>query len=147
MLMALLMWTKWWKFSTKKQSVTSLIFIVNFQKTWIQFIAISKIKINFFQINLMLEFFLFNVGIIRITFKLLSIRSNLFSLKFVISNFWQFFCYLHFFLNFHYFFHFFPNKNCQVKKIQNQNNMLVVERGGNPIIQTQNFTKLNFGYF
>jgi hypothetical protein len=95
----------------------------------------------------MLEFFLFNVGIIRITFKLLSIRSNLFSLKFVISNFWQFFCYLHFFLNFHYFFHFFPNKNCQVKKIQNQNNMLVVERGGNPIIQTQNFTKLNFGYF
>jgi hypothetical protein len=72
----------------------------------------------------MLEFFLFIVGIIRITFKLLLIMSTLFSFKFVISNFW-----LNFFLNLHYFFHFFPNKNCQVKKIQNQNNMLVVEGG------------------
>jgi hypothetical protein len=46
--MALLKFAKWWKFSTIKKSVTSLIFILNFQKAWIRFIVISKIKINFF---------------------------------------------------------------------------------------------------
>jgi hypothetical protein len=35
-----------------------------------------------------------------------------------------------FFLNFHYFPHFFTNKNCQVRKIQNQENMLIVWTGG-----------------
>jgi hypothetical protein len=57
MLMALLMFVKWWKFTTKE-------------------------KINY---------------IINVYFKLLN--------------------HLHFFLHLH-FFHFFPNKNCQVRKIQ-----------------------------
>jgi hypothetical protein len=38
--------------------VTSLIFILNFQKNWIRFTIISKIKLFFFQINLMLELFM-----------------------------------------------------------------------------------------
>jgi phage gp46-like protein len=32
MLMALLMFAKWWKFITKKPSITSLLFILNSQK-------------------------------------------------------------------------------------------------------------------
>jgi hypothetical protein len=55
--MALLMFAKWWKFTTKKNLVTSLMFILNFQKKRIKFIMISNIKLNFFQINLMLELF------------------------------------------------------------------------------------------
>jgi hypothetical protein len=69
MLMALLVFTKWWKFTTKKNSFTSLIFILNFQKNWIKFAMISNIKFKSFQIDLMLRFFnVFNVGIIRINF-------------------------------------------------------------------------------
>jgi hypothetical protein len=78
----------------------------------------------------MLEFFVFNVGIIRINLRILFIKSNFFSFKFVISKS------SHFFLNLHYFFHFFPNQNCKVRKIQNQKNMLVVEvAGGGGVIQ------------
>jgi hypothetical protein len=43
---------------TKKPLVTSLTFIVNFQKNWIRFMMISKIEIKGFQINLMLELFM-----------------------------------------------------------------------------------------
>jgi hypothetical protein len=49
-------------------------------------------------------FYVFNVGIIKINLKLLFIRSNLFSLKFLISSFWQFF------LEFALFFPFFPQQ-------------------------------------
>ncbi len=56
--MALPVFAKWWKFTTKNKSVASLIFVLNFQKTWIRFIMISKIKLKSFQINLMLELFM-----------------------------------------------------------------------------------------
>jgi hypothetical protein len=58
MLMAFFMFAKWWKFVIKKNSVTSLIFILKFQKNWIKVIMISKIKLKIFQINLMLELFI-----------------------------------------------------------------------------------------
>jgi hypothetical protein len=77
--MALLIFAKWWKFTTQKKSVTSLIFILNFQKTWIWFIVISKIKFNFFSNKFDVGmFYVFNVGIIRIILKLILIRSNIF---------------------------------------------------------------------
>jgi len=81
--------------------------------------------------------YVLKVGIIRISFNFLSIKSNIFFLKFLIPIFWQIFCCLHFSLNLHYFFHFFPKKNCQVKKIQNFKKHVVGGRGGggvNPII-------------
>jgi len=43
---------------TKKPLITSLIFILKFQKHWIRFMMISKIELKYFQINLMLELFL-----------------------------------------------------------------------------------------
>jgi hypothetical protein len=55
--MAFFMFAKWWIFITKKKSITLLIFILDFQKNWIRFIMILKIKLKIFQINLMLEFF------------------------------------------------------------------------------------------
>jgi hypothetical protein len=42
---------------------------------------------------------------------------------------WQYFCCSHFYLNLHYFFLIFPNRNCQVKKIENKKNMMVGEGG------------------
>jgi hypothetical protein len=59
MLMVFLMFAKWWKFSTKKNSITLIIFILNFQKNWIRFIMISNIKLKSFQIILLLELFMF----------------------------------------------------------------------------------------
>ncbi len=44
MLMAFHMFAKWWKFTTQKNLVTSLIFILKFQKNWVMFIMISKIN-------------------------------------------------------------------------------------------------------
>jgi len=79
-------------------------------------------------------FYVFNIRIIKISLKVVFIRSNLFFLKFVILFCWQFFCCLHFSLNLDYFSHFSPNKNCQVKKIQNPKNMLV-KGGGRGVIQ------------
>jgi hypothetical protein len=68
------MFAKWWKFITKKNSVTSLIFILNFQQNWIRFIMISKIILKSFQINLLFEFFyVFNIGIIKINLKFYSL--------------------------------------------------------------------------
>jgi hypothetical protein len=57
--MVFLMFAKWWKFSTKKNSITLIIFILNFQKNWIRFIMISNIKLKSFQIILLLELFMF----------------------------------------------------------------------------------------
>jgi hypothetical protein len=54
MLMAFLVFAKWWKFTIKK----SLIIILKFQKNWIRFIMISNIECKSFQINLMLELFM-----------------------------------------------------------------------------------------
>jgi hypothetical protein len=57
MLMAFLMFAKWWKFITKKTQLHHL-FIFNFQNNWIRFIIILKIKIKKIQRNLMLELFM-----------------------------------------------------------------------------------------
>ncbi len=67
---------------------------------------------------------MFNVGIIRINFKLLLIKSNFF-FEICDIKFWQFCLLFTFILNLH----FSSNKNCQVRKIQNQKNILVVKLG------------------
>jgi len=107
--------------------VTSLIFILKFQRKWIRFIMIWKIKLKIFQINLMLKLFMFLMLELLKLFKLLFIKSNLVFVDFFF--FWQFFLLFTFFLEFALFFPFFPPKKCQVKKIQNQTHMLV-GRGG-----------------
>ncbi len=50
MLMALFMFVKWLKFTTKKTLDTSLIYILKFQKHWIKFMIMSKIELKCFQI-------------------------------------------------------------------------------------------------
>jgi hypothetical protein len=61
------MFAKWWKFITKK--ITSLIFILEFQKNWIRIIMTLKIEFSKIQINSIVGFFyVFNVGIIIINF-------------------------------------------------------------------------------
>jgi hypothetical protein len=56
MLIALLMFAKWWKFTAKKR----LSYIINvyfkFSKKKIKFIMTSKIKLKVFQINLSWNF-------------------------------------------------------------------------------------------
>ncbi len=72
----------------KKNSITSLKFILNFQKNWIRFIMISKIKLKSFHINLMLELFMcLMLELLKLFKFFLLSRGNLFSLKFVISIF------------------------------------------------------------
>jgi hypothetical protein len=63
--------------------------------------------------------YVLKIGIIRIKLKILLIRSSIFSI-FLSQLFYKFFCHLPFFFEFALFFIVFPNKNCQVKKIQNQ---------------------------
>jgi len=58
MFMALFMFKTWWKFTTKKPLVASLIFILKFQKHWIRVMMISNIELKCFKINLMLELFM-----------------------------------------------------------------------------------------
>ncbi len=75
MLMALLTFAKKLKFITKQNSVTSLIFILDFQKNWIQFIMISKIKLKIFSNKFAVGiFYVFKVGIIRIILKFYSLK-------------------------------------------------------------------------
>jgi len=61
--------------------------------------------------------YVLKVEIIRIIFKNLLIKDDIFFFQISCPNFLAsfLFCCLHFSLNLHYFFHFFPNKNCQVK--------------------------------
>jgi hypothetical protein len=73
--MALLTFAKKLKFITKQNSVTSLIFILDFQKNWIQFIMISKIKLKIFSNKFAVGiFYVFKVGIIRIILKFYSLK-------------------------------------------------------------------------
>jgi hypothetical protein len=85
--MALFMFIKWWKVTTKKLLVTSLVFILNFQKNWIRFMTIPKIEVKCFQINLRLELFIF------LTLELLKLFLNFYSLgvTFVFQILSQFF--------------------------------------------------------
>jgi len=55
--------------------VTSLIFILKFQKHWIGFMMISKIELKRFQINLMLELFM------RLRLELLELIKKIYSLR------------------------------------------------------------------
>jgi len=78
---------------------------------WIMFIMTSNIKLKKFQKKIDVGFvYVFKVGIIIITLKCLFTRNNLFSLKFVISNFWNFFLF-NFFLEFALFVSIFFPKN------------------------------------
>jgi hypothetical protein len=58
--------------------------------------------------------------LLKLIFKFLFIKRNLFSFQICDFNFLEFFCCLHSSLNLHKFSHFFPNKNYQVRKIWNQ---------------------------
>jgi hypothetical protein len=80
-LMAFFMIVKWWKFTTKK-SITLLIFILNFQKNWIRFIVISKIRLKSLKINLMFKIFM------CLMLHLLRLHLNFYSLEgtFFLSN-------------------------------------------------------------
>jgi hypothetical protein len=78
---------------------------------------ISNIKIKNFQRHLTLKLFICLILELLKSNLIFFTRNNLFSLKFVISIFWQLF------FEFALFFPFFPNKNCQVRKIQNLKNM------------------------
>jgi hypothetical protein len=79
------MFAKWWN---SNKSVTSLLFILNFQKNWIRFIMISKIKLKKFQVNLMLKLFIYlMLELLKLLLNFYSL-SNLFSLKFLLSIFW-----------------------------------------------------------
>jgi len=59
--------------------VTSLIFILKFQKHWIGFMMISKIELKRFQINLMLELFmLLRLELLELIKKIYSLRVTCF---------------------------------------------------------------------
>ncbi len=84
------MFTKWWKFTTKKPLITSLIFILFYK--WIRFIMISKIQLKSFQINLMLKLVMclwlellqiLNFYLLGITFFLSNLWSQFFGISFV----------------------------------------------------------------
>jgi len=52
------MFAKWWKFTTKKHLVTSLIFLLKFQKKFVTFIIILMITSKFsnkFDVETLLE--------------------------------------------------------------------------------------------
>jgi hypothetical protein len=91
MLMAFLMLAKWWRFITPKNSITSLIFILNLKKLDKVYNNL-KIKLKYFQINLVLEFFMcLMLQLLELLSKLLFIKNSFFSLKFMISSFGNFF--------------------------------------------------------
>ncbi len=129
----------------KKNSITSLKFILNFQKNWIRFIMISKIKLKSFHINLMLELFMcLMLELLKLSKFFLLSRGNLFSLKFVISIFWQLF------FEFALFFHFFPTRIAKWSKFETKNICWLRRggrEGGDPTIETKKFTKLIFFTF
>jgi len=58
MSMAFLMFTRWWKFTAHKNSITSLIFILKSQKKLDKVYNDLKDKLKNFHINLMSEFFM-----------------------------------------------------------------------------------------
>ncbi len=59
----------------KKPSITSLIFILDFQKKLIRYIVISNIELKSFQINLILELFM------CLMLELLELLLNFYSLR------------------------------------------------------------------
>jgi len=113
----------------KKPLVTSLIFILKFQKHWIGLMMISNFDLKCFQINLMLGIFMCLSLEVLYTFKFSFIKSNIFFSKKLSQFFGLFFLLFTFFkINFHYFFLFFPNKNYKVKFFWNYKNMLLVSQ-------------------
>jgi hypothetical protein len=84
-LMALLIFAKWWKFTTKIKSITLLIYILKIQNIWKRFLMISKIELKIFQINFIVRLFM------CLTLELLKLFLDFYSFKFVISIFWQLF--------------------------------------------------------
>jgi hypothetical protein len=87
----------------------------HFKKNWIRFMMISKIEIECFQINLMLNL------LMHLRLELLKLFLNIYSLgvtfffKFFIRNVWQVLCYTNF-LEFVFFFIFSSTKIGKLKK-------------------------------
>jgi hypothetical protein len=127
--MALFMFVKWWKFTTKKLLVTSLVFILNFQKNWIRFMMIPKIEVKCFQINLRLELF------ICLTLELLKLFLNFYSLGVtfffqILSQFFgKFFVIYIFFQVCAFSSIFFPTKITMLRKFETKRNVGWGERG------------------
>ncbi len=99
----------------EKHLVTSLIFILIFSKKKKKVYSDFKYQAhkfsNKFDVGI---FYVFKVGIIKITLKPFFVRRDFFPFKLMISNILQFFRCLHFCLNLHNVFPFFLNKNCQI---------------------------------
>ncbi len=135
------MFIKLWKFTSKRKPlVTSILFILHFQKNWITFMMISKIKLKIFQINLILEFFTWEW--LELLLKFYSLEKHLFFNKHY-PNFLAGFLLFTYFLEFALFFSiFFLNKNCQIKKFWNQKTCWLRGEGVNPTIQSQKFTNI-----
>jgi hypothetical protein len=118
MLMALLMFVKWWNFTTNKKFsyIINIYFI--FQKIWIRFIMISKIKLYFFSNKFKVAiFYMFNVGIIIIILKIYSLQITFFLRIFYLKFFTK--KTLHFFLEFALFLSFFfQTRIVKLKKIK-----------------------------
>jgi len=113
------MFAKWWKFTTKKHTVTSLIFILNFQEKRIRFIMISNIELKSFQINLMLELFMCSMLeslVLLLNFYSLGVTFFFWNLWFQI--FFQFFYSLHFFWICTIFSIFFPTRIAKLGKFE-----------------------------
>jgi len=130
MLMAFFMFAKWWKFTTKKPLngyITNIYFKISktLDKVYNDFKDWAQMFSNKFDVGLV---YVLKVGIIKINLKLLLIMSNIFfqifDLNFLVSIFVVYiFPWICIIVSL-----FFPNKNCQVKIIWNQENMLV--KGG-----------------
>jgi len=73
----------------------------------------------------------FDVGIIKIILKLLLIGSNLFSLKFLISKFWQFFFVVYIIFSIYIFFPiFFPTRIAKLGKLKTKKTCCCRPGGG-----------------
>jgi len=111
MLMTFLNVCKIVEYHQAKYSITSLIFILMFSKELHKVYSDFKDRIsnlsNKFDVGIVYVFKVVTIKKIKI---FLFIRSNMFSFKFVVSIFWQFFCCLHFSLKLDNYFHFFPTR-------------------------------------
>jgi hypothetical protein len=88
----------------------------------------------------------FNVGIIRITFKLLFVKRKKNSFLILFQIFGIFFGCLHFSVNLHYVFHFFPTRIAKGTKFETKKTCWILKVGGewtqiSPNCFTFTFTK------
>jgi len=130
------------KIHHKKNSVTSFIFILSFQKNWGRFIKISNIKLKKFSNKIDVGIvYVFNVGIFLIIFKFLLVRNSLFFFQIWDLNFLTIlFCCVIFF---EFALFSFPIRIAKLGKFETKQNMFVVGRGGGFNYLTKNSEDLN----